>query len=1022
MPFKINGQAINHLAAEKLAHRQDLREDLKNLASVPSTISKLASATADDGASREHVLAILTAAVSASGRLLANRGADAFGVSGISAMERFSFLHFISSQQALFKALQGAILTSDPERHEHKALAGLPKHQENRRVQIRLQDVIDVTMTIEVPFTMAVNPASELAVYFRAQVDCYGTILDAVGVDWGGKASLASCIEAAVHEYKSWAGSAAETSKAVRSFLNFEQQHSRQNIVLDDVTGVSTALVDWIKINDLSEQRRERWTSYREVLVNLPDDKGTMFAESFGVRQVFVQPTATYKVAGTKRENPARVSDVAGLLGTLISDRTQGDELILLCGGPGSGKSTLCRIIASELAKNSDVHPIFLRLRRLQDTQDIASFLEDSLQQEGLINKFSDLAAIPNLVLILDGFDELVMASRNKLREFFSALKDGLSSGPLRAAKAIVSGRDTLFPNGAGLPIGAHVISLLPFDRQRIAAWGAKWRSLHPAEEAKGFYPEKLIRDDKNRGRQAAPLEHLVSWPLTLHLVARAHTSGSINLNTDKMEKIEKAILYRSIVADTALRQENQATGKGRLDSRQMRQFVQAIAWEMHSTGREALDVSEALPVLRTILPTATDSDLSELADVTIVNQPELTKGEESGFEFVHKSFSEYFAAESIATVLEKVCFKGEQWGADEKTWTMSIHDGTRELASLFAVRLLTAEVQEMLEPMLSDFRLFVREGDTAVTEENAIALEKLEQKLKRLEDMIVWFASGKLLESIPAFVAHGRPQANPLELVANYGSALLFIAVALAKRLRKIDPKSIRSVSMNRQAFLRIVHIVQAGDIQIDQSYAERALTHIDVSGSAREGVELIFPPLPPVMLRGVSGIELPLIDAVSSLADDNAALQIELMLSTLILNLERTLEGRFDAHRREPLISFTMHRNRRVMMEYLGRILPESHQIAMSSEELSYRLERTVVEALRNLNRDNRTEVATEALQRAIHEIRELGRYVPRKGPRGHELHERLATIVRNTLLSHSGPTKGRKRKLPVEAERYD
>jgi hypothetical protein len=86
----------------------------------------------------------------------------------------------------------------------------------------------------------------------------------------------------------------------------------------------------------------------------------------------------------------------------------------------------------------------------------------------------ADLGTVPNIVLILDGFDELVMASRSKLREFFNALKEDLSTGPLRRAKAIISGRDTLFPNGVGLPIGAHVISLVPFDRERIAAWGEK--------------------------------------------------------------------------------------------------------------------------------------------------------------------------------------------------------------------------------------------------------------------------------------------------------------------------------------------------------------------------------------------------------------------------------------------------------------------------------------------------------------------------------------------------------------------
>ena len=56
----------------------------------------------------------------------------------------------------------------------------------------------------------------------------------------------------------------------------------------------------------------------------------------------------------------------------------------------------------------------------------------------------------------------------------------------------------------------------------------------------------------------------------------------------------------------------------------------------------------------------ATEVELADLADVAIVNQPELTKGEEGGFEFVHKSFSEYFVAEKFARAIEKVSFKSQ--------------------------------------------------------------------------------------------------------------------------------------------------------------------------------------------------------------------------------------------------------------------------------------------------------------------------------------------------------------------------
>ena len=62
-------------------------------------------------------------------------------------------------------------------------------------------------------------------------------------------------------------------------------------------------------------------------------------------------------------------------------------------------------------------------------------FIEESLHRIGVINRLSDLREIPNLVLVLDGFDELVMASRSRLRQFFNMLRDEHSAGPLRTAK-----------------------------------------------------------------------------------------------------------------------------------------------------------------------------------------------------------------------------------------------------------------------------------------------------------------------------------------------------------------------------------------------------------------------------------------------------------------------------------------------------------------------------------------------------------------------------------------------------------
>lgn len=993
MPFKINSQTMIAFAEEKFGHRPDLQKDLLGIANIYKDIGTGTLRSVDIAGWKSEILSAITAALSAARRLLDPKAYAALDVAAVSALDRFAVIHFASAQHAFLSSLEQVIITLQARKEETRA----PQEANGPARRIRgaegTQHSLELVQTVELPYTMAVNPSTILHGYFRELLDIILNIINNGHIVLDSSEPLTELVAASSQIYTSWVMSGSEAATAVRSFLNFDQQETRKNVVLDDVGGLSIALENWLKADQSTNRRKKKWDAYRKTLAELPDDKITMFDENFGVRKVFVQPTAHYQVAGVRRSKPAEVPDVAGLLGTLISDRTDSEDLILLCGGPGSGKSTLCRVLASELAGNEQVHPVFLRLRRLQDSQEIAGFIEAHLQQEGLIDRLTDLADVPNLVLILDGFDELVMASRSRLREFFNALKDDLSTGPLRNAKAIVSGRDTLFPNGAGLPIGAHVISLLPFDGPRISAWGQKWRAMHLRDEAKSFYPENLLPNEKQQ-RKKSPLEHLVSWPLTLHLVARAHTSGSIDLTPDNASQFEKAVLYRSIVADTALRQENQTTGKGRLDPKQMRRFVQAIAWEMYSSGREALDVSEGLPILKSILPGATDADLAELADVTIVNQPELTKGDETGFEFVHKSFSEYFAAEQIATGIERVCFQSEQWGVDEKTWQMSVPEASKLLSSQFAIRLLTSEVQEMLEPMLGDFGTFVSDNHRAQEPDSEFLTANIQRKLQRFIQLAVAFAGGELLETVSAVARDNRPPINSLEAFGNYASGLLFVAGALAGRSNKVGNSSSRqSVKLPSSVLMRLIHIVLSGDIQIDAVYSDRGLRNIDLKSTDKEVTEWFFPPIPPVYLRGIKGLNMPLSNAISSLQAELVAQQLENLFLGLFVDISGPASDILLRHRHR---SYDFHRRDRGVIEYLQRI--DNQEMSFNFDEAHYRFEKRLLGIAEELKMRGVQQVSPQLFDEVLSNVRELAYRAGSEGLSSRTIFQRAEHLLRD------------------------
>lgn len=939
-------------------------EGLKVLGDFHTNITNLKFTKKSNNSKK--VLAELNKSISAGENVNSDNAQDMISSASTGAFDHFALNYFSSTLLCILRAVSQKILEScEYQKNDAK------NDDEKTSVEV-ISKLIDELNNIELQFSFGANPGPCVRDFHSSILYCLRNILGKINIIWcDDPKSQEEVLELASGEFNAWMNSKAESASHVRAYLNFDQQIEQQGKILEEVKGVTAALSDWISPSvEIAKRKQKAWNAYRNHLSGLPDEKITMFDENFGVRKVFVQPEAIYRVAGSKHRHETNVHDVAAMLGTLLSNRTAGDDLILLCGGPGSGKSTFCRFLASELSQNNQVHPIFLRLRRMEDTKDIIPFLEGNLQREGVADKIADLSEVPNVVLILDGFDELVMANRARLREFFNALKEDLSSAPLRNAKVIVSGRDTLFPNGVGLPTGAHVVSLLPFDSERIAIWGQKWRSLHKKGKGKSFKPEEFVSGKRAaRGKKVAPLEHLVSWPLTLHLVARAHTSGSIDLDAAKSDQIAKAILYRSIVADTALRQSEQSSGEGRLDAKLMREFVRAIAWEMYRQGKEALELSEGLPILKEIFTDADEAMLAELSDVTIVNQPELTKGEETGFEFVHKSFSEYFVAEKIATSLEKVSFKAQEWGVDDHTWRMSVTEATGELAEHFAVRLFTAEVQEMLEPMLGDFQAFLDEESLSTSDTVSSKLvANLDQKLERLEGLSIEFSKGNLLRVVRSKVPHSGVHASDLEAFANYAAGLFLVGGSLCKSLCECDPESVRQFKIDATGFLRLVHIIQAGEVNIDRTFASRAFYSVDVG---KFDASDYFPPTQPVHLRSVKGLPDHLSRAVASLEAELSFQQIWSAVNRLPPRVISREKDRVMLDRpHEFWYRDRMEYQRREGGEYLARVLGGD---VLAFERFDFRdLERNIRHLSEGILRSDDRENLRYHVERLFHELR--------------------------------------------------
>lgn len=737
----ISGRTSKETLTERLKADASTLKDFKTLTGFAAAVA--AGVPLDFAAYVALVLEAAGAGIAAGARLFDGAREDVARPRDSSSYDRFRVIFYVAAQKAYLEALDARI------RQLKLSAANTPSGDDSKKAKEKLGKALSSRIAqldeAEVRFHFSVDPTDRTIPLYQAYSDWLDTALQALPLAVTERMQVVRQIhEEAKSRFRSALATDDPVSRWMRDYLALAAQEDRTRVI-QDLSAMREILEGWTSKAD--EQHRQRWADYKNMLRNLPDKPETMFDESFGVSKVFVAPVVTYHRAALSGGDDRAdvVPDVARLFGALLSDRASGADLIILSGGPGSGKSTLCRILASELARNDDVHPVFLRLRRYKEGADFGSYIAEQLIALGVISRFADLQNVPNVVLILDGFDELVMASRARLRHFFNVLQEDLSLGPLRHAKAIVSGRDTLFPKGEGLPRNSHVITLQAFDKRRVAAWGAKWRRVNAHANAKSFKPEQFVDTDANKKQSA--LHHLVTWPLTLHLVARVHTAGKLNITGAKKSDLEKAFLYRSILSETATRQSEQTAGQDRLDAKAMREFVRLLAWEMYARSVDSLDPEDVKPLVSQFYPGSGETLLAELSDVAVVNAPEFKRAEDTGFEFVHKSFAEYLVAEKLARVVEEVTYQVTDLDG-ASAWRKDLREASRSCAAFLGIRVVTAELQEMVEPMLGAYTLF---RDGALRDANFVETRKrgLQRILTRFGDLFSDFACGAALATV---------------------------------------------------------------------------------------------------------------------------------------------------------------------------------------------------------------------------------------------------------------------------------
>ncbi|MET9273033.1 hypothetical protein [Kribbella sp. NPDC003557] len=421
----------------------------------------------------------------------------------------------------------------------------------------------------------------------------------------------------------------------------------------------------------------------REVLDEPLLRSRTQSIASPTVRDGFVEPSFHYAVADDRSrpsdeewwsQQPQHSSLVEYLASYLASPEGARRPLLML-GHPGAGKSLLTEVLAAQLPEEAfAVVRVPLRSVNPDDdlTLQITKELQRTLQQPnadlaelreecGACDSCSDSMSCPHrchLVILLDGFDELVQATGVTQSAYLSKVEDfqkrartfGTPTSVIVTSRTVVADRAEIAPD-------TPMIKLREFDRARIERWLAAWNAAHAAIPS--FVPLEV--DEMTTSDE---ITELTSQPLLLLMLAvylaelGTNQLGGADLTQSELyQRIMDRFITRQITEKTA---PDASAAEQQLLQRQQRRQLQYAAIGMFNRGRQHITDSELNADLAALEPPATPTAAIQpltaadrvLGEFMFVHNPRADREQRSAYEFLHATFGEFLVAELVLELL----------------------------------------------------------------------------------------------------------------------------------------------------------------------------------------------------------------------------------------------------------------------------------------------------------------------------------------------------------------------------------
>lgn len=346
-----------------------------------------------------------------------------------------------------------------------------------------------------------------------------------------------------------------------------------------------------------------------------------------------------------------------GLLNYLaaeVANPANYSQPIIILGHPGSGKSLLSRLMAANVSAAPNLCPVYVELRTIPLRLPLELMVEEAVSSlSGQSLNFTHINDnTSQLVVIFDGLDELVMTSpKTKVDNFLREVEQfQLRARAAENPLAVIVTSRNVFLDHVYVNRFSVAVRLEPFSDLQVGDWCERWNKYNPD---KSLAPETVLE-----------LGDLPRQPLLLALIALydAETNG-----LESLVELDRTMLYDELFREFLSRETfKHAVTAGSappiiVDAIPILAAVAAFMAEGGTFVVAGPDFEGIRERIKAALPHDTDDTDPFLvlrsfffvhnssSRVSLASEPRWS------YEFLHKSFMEFFIAQYMKLCLQSV-------------------------------------------------------------------------------------------------------------------------------------------------------------------------------------------------------------------------------------------------------------------------------------------------------------------------------------------------------------------------------